>query len=122
MISVIYALGIGSMGSCGFILGISKITQAESGGLVFTGVCMLITGFGFALCALADFYLLVTIHKLYRSSGASMAKAQAEFTTGVMQNEQVQAAAAAAARETMRNQFNQATSTAAGGNNEAPRY
>ena len=110
------------MGSCGFILGISRITSKDStGGSVFVGVCMLITGFGFALCALADFYLLVTIHKLYRSTGASMAKAQAEFTTGVLQNEQVQAAAQAAARETVRNQFNQATS-GAGGNNEAPRY
>ena len=109
------------MGSCGFILGISKITQNESGGLVFAGVLMLITGFGFALCALGDFYLLVTIHKLYRSSDASMAKAQAEFTSGVLQNEQVQAAAAAAARETVRSQFNQAAA-GGGGNNEAPRY
>jgi len=121
LISCIYALGIGSMGSCGFILGISKITQNESGGLVFAGVLMLITGFGFALCALGDFYLLVTIHKLYRSSDASMAKAQAEFTSGVLQNEQVQAAAAAAARETVRSQFNQAAA-GGGGNNEAPRY
>ena len=109
------------MGSCGFILGISLVTKAASGGSVFVGVCMLITGFGFALCALGDFYLLVTIHKLYRSTGASMAKAQAEFTTGVMQNEQVQAAAAATAREAVRTQFNQATSQG-GGNNEAPRY
>ena len=53
-----------------------------------------------------------------------MAKAQAEFTSGVMQNEQVQAAAAAAARETMRSQFNQ--TPGAGGANaaqqQAPRY
>ena len=33
------------------------------------------------------------IHKLYRSTGASMAKAQAEFTTGVMKNETVRQAA-----------------------------
>jgi len=121
MISVIYALGIGGMGSSGFILGIGSITSQESsGGLVFVGVLMLISGFGFALCALGDFYLLVTIHKLYRSSGASMAKAQAEFTSGVLQNEQVQAAAAAAARETVRTQFNQAGG--GGGNDTAPRY
>merc|ERR1719510_1389332 len=122
MISVIYALGIGGMGSSGFILGIGSITSQESsGGLVFVGVLMLISGFGFALCALGDFYLLVTIHKLYRSSGASMAKAQAEFTSGVLQNEQVQAAAAAAARETVRTQFNQAGG-GGGGNDTAPRY
>merc|ERR1719412_3409833 len=111
------------MGSSGFITGIGEITGKDSGGfLVFVGILMLICGFGFALCALADFYLLVTIHKLYRSSGASMAKAQAEFTSGVMQNEQVQAAAASAARETVRQQFNQAASGGGGANTAAPRY
>merc|ERR1712241_613812 len=102
--------------------GIGSITSQESsGGLVFVGVLMLISGFGFALCALGDFYLMVTIHKLYRASGASIAKAQAEFTSGVMQNEQVQAAAAGAAREAVRSQFNQATG-GTGANNQAPRY
>ena len=60
---------------------------------------------------------------MYRSTGASFAKAQAEFTTGVMRNEQVQQAAAAAARETVRQTFTQAQTTpgqAAGPN--APRY
>ena len=40
-----------------------------------------------------------------------MAKAQAEFTSGVMQNETVRNVAAEAARESVRNQFagNQAT-------------
>lgn len=123
MISVIYALGIGGMGSSGFITGIYAVTGADSNGFtIFVGVLMLITGLGFAVCALGDFYLLVTIHKLYRSSGASMAKAQAEFTSGVMQNEQVQAAAAAAARETVRTQFNQAASGGGGANTAAPRY
>jgi len=123
LISVIYALGISGMGSGGFIEGIYAVTGSESNGFtVFVGVLMLVTGFGFSICALADFYLLVTIHKLYRSSGASMAKAQAEFTSGVMQNEQVQAAAAAAARETVRSQFNQAASGGGGGNSAAPRY
>jgi len=121
LIATVYALGIGGMGSCGFILGIAKISGGDGGFIKFVGVLMLVTGVGFAVCAMGDFYLLVTIHKLYRSSGASMAKAQAEFTSGVLQNEQVQAAAAAAARETVRNQFNQAA--AGGGENaNAPRY
>lgn len=119
LVSVIYALGIPG-GSCGFIVAISEMSQPE-GKHIFVGVLMLIIGFGWAVCALGDFYLLVTIHKLYRSTGASMAKAQAEFTSGVMQNEQVQAAAAAAARETVRNQFNQATG-GSGDNHQAPRY
>ena len=51
------------------------------------------------------------IHRMYRSTGASLAKAQAEFTSGVMQNEHVRQAAAEAARETVRSQF--------AGNNQA---
>lgn len=38
-----------------------------------------------------------------------MAKAQAEFTSGVMKNEAVRQAAAEAARETVRSQFTSAT-------------
>lgn len=37
------------------------------------------------------------VHKIYRSTGASFAKAQQEFSTGVMRNEHVQSAAANAA-------------------------
>ena len=51
-----------------------------------------------------DFYFF-QIHKLYRSTGASIAKAQAEFTSGVMSNETVRQAAADAARESVRSQF-----------------
>ncbi len=62
---------------------------------------------------------------MYRSTGASFAKAQAEFTTGVMKNEQVQQAAAAAAREGVRQTFAQpaaSTGPAAGPASNAPRY
>ena len=45
------------------------------------------------------------VHQMYRSTGASFAKAQAEFTTGVMSNETVRQAAADAATASMRNQF-----------------
>ena len=65
------------------------------------------------------FFYFFQIHRLYRSTGASLAKAQAEFTTGVMQNETVRQAAAEAARESVRSQFagnNQA------GNGGGPRY
>ena len=42
---------------------------------------------------------------MYRSTGASFAKAQQEFTTGVMSNEAVRQAAAEAATASMRDQF-----------------
>ena len=50
---------------------------------------------------------------MYRSTGASMAKAQAEFTSGVMKNESVRQAAAEAASASVRSQFQAAT-----GNNQ----
>ena len=46
---------------------------------------------------------------MYRSTGASMAKAQAEFTSGVMSNESVRQAAAEAASATVKSQFQAAT-------------
>merc|ERR1719273_516983 len=101
--SVLYAFGIVS-GSSGLILGFEAI-GVGGGGKIFVGVLMIIIGIGFGLAALADFYLLFNIHRLYRSTGASLAKAQAEFTSGVMQNEAVRSAAAEAARESVRSQF-----------------
>jgi len=127
LFSILYALGIQSIGSCGLIVAISQLATGTASGVV-SGILMLLVGVGFAIVALGDFYSLVTIHKLYRTSGASLAKAQAEFASGVMRNEHVQAAAAAAARETVRSQFQGppgagGPAAAAGGDNhQAPRY
>lgn len=64
-------------------------------------------------------HLLVQVHSIYRSTGASFAKAQAEFATGVMRNEHVQqaasAAAAGAARQAMGQAFSGGNNTDAGG-------
>ena len=107
LVIVIHAMGVGNTGSCGFILGISTVNK---GGVLMTlvGIVMIIMGLGFAMCGFANFYLLVTLwglygHKLYRGTGASMAKTQTEFSTGVMSNEHVQAAAAAVGREIVTN-------------------
>jgi hypothetical protein len=116
VVSILYSLGIGGMGSSGLILGFQGL--GGTGGQIFVGILMIIVGVGFGILALTDFYMLMRIHKMYRSSGASMAKAQAEFTTGVMKNETVRNAAAEAARETVRGQFaNAANPQAAGGGN-----
>lgn len=101
--SVFYSLGIGG-GASGLYQGFHAIGLG-TGGLIFVGVLMIIIGVGFGLAALADFYMLAKIHRLYRSTGASIAKAQAEFTSGVMSNETVRQAAADAARESVRSQF-----------------
>jgi len=102
LVLLIHAMGIGNQGSCGFIIGIAAANQG-SVYMSIVGVVMILMGLVFAMCAFANFYLLVTIHKLYRGTGASMAKAQTEFTSGVMANEHVQAAAAAVGREVVTN-------------------
>jgi len=116
LMSLMYAFGIGGMGSCGLFLGFSTL---KSGGfLTFVGILMVVIGAGFGVAAAGDFYMLVRIHRMYRSTGASLAKAQAEFTSGVMKNETVRQAAADAASASARSAFSAATSTAgAGGQN-----
>ena len=47
-------------------------------------------------------HFLCQVHKIYRSTGASFQKAQAEFAQGVMKNEAVQHAAADAAANAAR--------------------
>lgn len=49
------------------------------------------------------------VHRIYRSTGASFAKAQMEFSQGVMRNEHVQSVAANAATAAVRTQMNQNT-------------
>jgi len=55
--------------------------------------------------------MLIKVHRLYRSTGASFQKAQQEFATGVMRNDNVQSFAGQAAAAGAR----QAMSTGAGG-------
>lgn len=59
IMSVVYSLGIGGMGSSGLILGFRSL--GGSGFLTFTGVLMIIVGAGFGVAAAADFYLLVRV-------------------------------------------------------------
>jgi len=98
-------------GSCGIYEGVTTIQTKDGGGwFVFIGIFIILVGISFLFCALMDLFMLIRVHKVYRSSGASFAKAQQEFASGVMRSEQVQGAAAAAASEAIRQQFRGATS------------
>jgi len=121
LFSAVMALGIPNSGGCGLITAIATFQDREaSGGDVFVGILLLIIGIGFTIAAVADFFMLSKIHALYRATGASLAKAQAEFTTNVLSNEGVRNAAASAAASAATSHF----SAGAGQpqQQQAPRY
>ena len=49
------------------------------------------------------------VSRLYRSTGASLSKAQAEFTSGVLGNEHVRGVATDVVSQTIRNQMSNTT-------------
>lgn len=114
--TVIMALGIPGSGGCGIITAIAMLNDGGSG--IFTGIFLFIIGVGFVVAAVGDFFMLSKIHTMYRQSGASIAKAQAEFTTNVLSNEGVRNAAANAAASGVRSQFGSGTQQ----QQQAPRY
>ncbi|XP_045125625.1 secretory carrier-associated membrane protein 1-like isoform X3 [Portunus trituberculatus] len=120
IVSIINAIGIPSMGSCGFILGLSTLATDNAPANYIVGIIVFMIALGFATVAAIDAILLIKVHRIYRSTGASFAKAQAEFSQGVMRNEHVQTATANAASAVIRNQMNQATS--GGANSASPRF
>ncbi|CAG5134490.1 unnamed protein product [Candidula unifasciata] len=88
---VVQSLGFTGF-TVGWINGIKTVTDNPSAGAV-----MLIVAFFFSVEAAFSFFLLVKVHRIYRSTGASFQKAQAEFASGVMKNEAVRGAASDAA-------------------------
>ena len=108
------ALGIPGTGGSGIITAIVTFrggtrNEGPTGGDYFIGFIVLLVAFGFASAALADFFMLTKIHGFYRATGASVSKAQAEFTTNILSNEGVRNAAASAAAATIRQGFQQET-------------
>jgi len=103
--AILCAIGIPGMGSIGLIVAIEWSSGAPVFFTIFIFLCAIVT----ASYALASFLVLVKVHSIYRSTGASMQKAQMEFTQGVLRNEHVQhaatAAATGAARQAMSQQF-----------------
>ena len=108
----------------GLIVAISTFTggsrngSGATGGDYFIGFILILITTGWVIAALADFFILTKIHGYYRATGASISKAQAEFTTNVFSNEAVRNAAASAAAAGVRQGF-QVGGTEARGQEEA---
>ncbi|XP_030023713.1 secretory carrier-associated membrane protein 1 [Manduca sexta] len=92
IITVVQSIGFSGGGSCGLITSLSAFKLN-----VAVGIITLMVTIGFITCVVADVMLMAKVHRIYRSTGASLAKAQAEFTTEIMRNQHVQTAASSAA-------------------------
>lgn len=116
-VAVVSAIGIPNMGSCGWVSVVSAFSNSSIG----LGVFLTLVALGASADAAMMGILLLWVHRIYRSTGASFAKAQVEFTQGVMRNEHVQGATASAASSMVRNQFNSNNSAATTPSSD-PRY
>ncbi|XP_012238157.1 secretory carrier-associated membrane protein 5A isoform X1 [Bombus impatiens] len=109
IVTGIQAIGIPGSGTCGIILAITMFDNTAKG--IFLGFLLLLIALCFVLAACGDLLLLTKIHRIYRSSDASVSKAQQEFATTFLRNEHVQNAAsnvaATAVRAQMANAANQ---------------
>jgi hypothetical protein len=105
--NVIQAISIQGSGSVGFVSGLGMF--GKSTGPTVIGILMLCMGAAFTCLAIAGGVLLIRVHAIYRSTGASFQKAQAEFAQGIVTNKAVQQTAAgvasSAARQAMEQPF-----------------
>ncbi|XP_065060081.1 secretory carrier-associated membrane protein 1-like [Rhopilema esculentum] len=92
--SILYALGIPAFGTCGWINAGKTFDKSNKG----IAAMMFVSGALFTVLAILKIILLKKIHSIYRTTGASLEKAQGEFARGVMTNKDVQNAAAEAAK------------------------
>ncbi|XP_063041888.1 secretory carrier-associated membrane protein 3 isoform X2 [Engraulis encrasicolus] len=88
---IIMTIGIPGWGFSGWIVALSALKVN-----VGVGVIMLLTAVLFTAQAAMGVVMLKKVHSLYRQTGASFEKAQAEFATGVLSNQAVRNAAASA--------------------------
>ncbi|KAI1296935.1 Secretory carrier-associated membrane protein 1 [Halotydeus destructor] len=98
VLAIIWAIGLN--GATGLITAIESIGK----GFLYSFLIFSVAT-STILYAVCSFLVLVKVHSIYRNTGASFAKAQAEFSQGVMSNETVRNAAAGAARQAMSSAF-----------------
>nr|XP_018898747.1 PREDICTED: secretory carrier-associated membrane protein 1 isoform X2 [Bemisia tabaci] len=105
LITLSHSIGTSGSGTCGIFTAIS-VYDSTPGGII-TGLFVFLIALGFCSAAAMDLILLSKIHRIYRSSGASFAKATQEFTTEFLSNEHVRGMATTAATTAVRSQFQQ---------------
>ncbi|XP_012684406.1 secretory carrier-associated membrane protein 3 isoform X2 [Clupea harengus] len=88
---VIMTIGIPGWGFSGWIVSLAALKSS-----VAVGVIMMLNAVVFTAQAAMGVVMLKRVHSLYRQTGASFEKAQAEFATGVLSNQTVRQAAASA--------------------------
>ncbi|KAG9355343.1 hypothetical protein JZ751_000181 [Albula glossodonta] len=86
---VMMTIGIPGWGFSGWIVSLATLKTS-----VAVGVIMMLNSVLFTGQAVMGVVMLKRVHSLYRQTGASFQKAQAEFATGVMSNQAVRQAAA----------------------------
>ncbi|XP_015190402.1 PREDICTED: secretory carrier-associated membrane protein 5 [Polistes dominula] len=116
IVTSIQAIGIPGSGTCGLITAITAFNSSAAG--IFVGILLLLIAFCFIIAAGGDLLLLTKIHRIYRSSDASVSKAQQEFATTFLRNEHVQNAASNVASTAVRAQMSNAAAAATA----QPRY
>lgn len=102
ILSLIYAIGIPNFGSCGFIVSMQAMSTNK-----VTGTLALLLAILHSVFAGGSFFMLLKVHRIYRGTEHSFAKAQEEFTSGVLRNPHVQTAAAGAVAGATRQAMNQ---------------
>ncbi|MCJ8749750.1 hypothetical protein PDJAM_G00179870 [Pangasius djambal] len=88
VVYILMTIGIPGWGFSGWIVGLAALKTNTA-----VGVIMLLNALVFTAQAAMGVVLLKKVHSLYRQTGASFQKAQAEFATGVLSNEAVRQAA-----------------------------
>jgi len=116
IITIFQALGLPGSGTCGLATALSTFDGTPVG--IAIGIFLLLVAGGFCSAAFIDFLLLAKVHRIYRSTGASFAKAQQEFTSEIMRNQHVRDAAGNIVGAAVQSQFNNPQQR----NNSSSRY